>query len=152
MCPRRRRNASSANSSGFKLVENVNTTSNGTAKRLPEGTRLEILQLPLDGSEKPVFDKTSSQGRFLVFESSFLDPATLPPQTRVTVVGEVTGATDASLDEMAYRYPTLTMKHLHVWPEPGFDQSESAGPSFGIFGGGGTGGRVGGGVSIGIGF
>ena len=60
--------------------------------------------------------------------------------------------TKANLDEMEYSYPTLTIKHLHVWPEPEFDQPESSGPSFGIFGGGSSGGRSGGGVSIGIGF
>ncbi|MEX2492174.1 MAG: Slp family lipoprotein [Nitrospirales bacterium] len=123
-----------------------------SAKRLPEGTRLEILQLPLDSSEQPVFDKTVSQGRFLAFESSFLDPATLPLNTRVTLVGEVSGVTNANLDEMEYRYPTVKIKHLHIWPEPEFNQPGSSGPSFGIFGGGGTGGRVGGGVGIGIGF
>ena len=123
-----------------------------SAKRLTEGTRLEILQLPLDSSEEPNVDRTSSQGRFLAFEPSFLDPATLPPNTRVTLVGEVTGTTNANLDEMDYRYPTLTIKHLHVWPAAEFNQPGSSGPRYGVFGGGGTGGRVGGGVSIGIGF
>lgn len=123
-----------------------------SAKRLQEGTRLELLQLPLDGSNEPVHDRTTSQGRFLAIESSFLDPATLPPNTRITLVGEVMGVTEANLDEMVYRYPTLTIKHLHIWPEPEFDQAESSGPSFGIFGGGSSGGRAGGGVSIGIGF
>jgi len=123
-----------------------------SAKRLAEGTRLEILQLPLDSSEEPAIDKTSSQGRFLAFEPSFLDPATLPSQTRVTLVGEVISATHAKLDEMEYRYPTVMIKHLHVWPKTESYQSESSGPSFGIFGGGSSGGRVGGGVSIGIGF
>jgi outer membrane lipoprotein len=122
------------------------------AKRLTEGTRLEILQLPLDDFEEPVLDRTSSQGRFLALESSFLDPATLPPNTRVTLVGEITGATRANLDEMEYRYPTVTIKHLHVWPERELDQLGDSGPSFGIFGGGSSGGRVGGGVGIGIGF
>jgi outer membrane lipoprotein len=123
-----------------------------SAKRLTEGTRLEILQLPLDDSEGPVIDRTASQGRFLAFESAFLDPATLPPNTRVTLVGEITGATRAKLDEMEYRYPTLNIKHLYVWPEPEWNQSDNSGPRYGIFGGGSSGGRVGGGVSIGIGF
>jgi outer membrane lipoprotein len=124
-----------------------------TAKRLKKGTRLEILQLPLDGSEEPVFDRAASQGRFFAFESSsFLDPATLPPNTRVTLVGEITGATRAKLDEMQYRYPTVTIKHLHVWPELELDQPGDSGPRYSIFGGGSTGGRVGGGVGIGIGF
>ena len=123
-----------------------------SAKRLTGGTRLEILQLPLDGSEEPVADRTTSHGRFFAIESSFLDPATLPSNTRVTLVGEVTNPTRAKLDEMDYQYPTLKIKHLHIWPEPEFQQPGSAGPSFGIFGGGGTGGRVGGGVGIGVGF
>ncbi|MGV7228993.1 MAG: Slp family lipoprotein [Nitrospirales bacterium] len=124
-----------------------------TAKRLKEGTRLEILQLPLDGSEEPVLDRAASQGRFFAFESSsFLDPATLPPNTRITLVGEITGATRDNLDEMEYRYPMVTIKHLHVWPELEPDQPGDSGLSYGIFGGGSTGGRVGGGVGIGIGF
>ena len=123
-----------------------------SANRLTEGTRLEILQLPLDGSDEPVLDRTTSQGQFLAFESAFLDPATLPANTRVTLVGEVTGATRANLDEMEYRYPTVIIKHLYVWPEPEWDQSSYSGPRYRIFGGGSSGGRVGGGVSIGIGF
>jgi outer membrane lipoprotein len=124
-----------------------------TAKRLKEGTRLEILQLPLDDWEGPVRDLTASEGRFLAFESSFLDPATLPPNTRVTLIGEITGATRANLDEMAYHYPTVTIKHLHVWPEFEPNQPGGWGPRYGIFGGGSsTGGRVGGGVGIGAGF
>lgn len=123
-----------------------------SATRLAEGTRLEILQLPLDGSDEPVLDRTASQGRFLAFESAFLDPATLPPNTHVTLVGEIIGATHATLDEMDYRYPTVIIQHLHVWPEPEWEQPNNSGPRFGIFGGGSSGGRVGGGVSIGIGF
>jgi outer membrane lipoprotein len=123
-----------------------------TAKRLKEETRLEILQLPLDGSDEPVLDRTASQGRFFAFDSSFLDPATLPLNTRVTLVGEITGATRANLDEMEYRYPTVTIKHLHVWPELELDQPWDSAPRYEIFGGGSTGGRVGGGVGIGIGF
>ncbi len=123
-----------------------------SAKRLSEGTRLEILQLPLDSADEPVLDRTASQGRFLAFESSFLDPATLPFNTRVTLVGEVSGVTNAKLDEMEYDYPTMRVKHLYVWPVRENNDPGGSQPRFGIFGGGGTGGRVGGGVSIGIGF
>jgi len=123
-----------------------------SATRLTKGTRLEILQLPLDGSDEPVLDRTASQGRFLAIALMLLDPATLPPNTRVTLVGEITGAMHAKLDEMDYRYPTVIIQHLHVWPEPEWEQPNNSGPRFGIFGGGSSGGRVGGGVSIGIGF
>lgn len=122
------------------------------AKRTSEATQLEILQLPLDDSQRPSLTKTDSQGRFLAFERTFLDPATFPPGTRVTVVGEVTGGKTAQLDEMAYHYPTLTIKHLQVWNKEAEELQGSSGPWYSIFGGGATGGRVGGGVSIGVGF
>ncbi|MCP9473265.1 MAG: Slp family lipoprotein [Nitrospira sp.] len=87
-----------------------------TAKRSAEGTRLEILQLPLDSSLKPTHDLRKSQGRFLAIKKEFLDPATIPAGTFVTVTGEVTGAAMLPLDETEYRYLTLTIAALHVWP------------------------------------
>lgn len=123
-----------------------------SARRLTEGTRLEVLQLPLDDSQRPVSTRTDSQGRFLAMEKAFLDPAMFPPNTQVTIVGEVTGTIAAKLDEMDYQYPTVVIKHLHVWNEPILAQESNSGPWYSIFGGGSTGGRVGGGVGIGIGF
>lgn len=123
-----------------------------SAKRLSDSTQLEMLQLPLDDSQRPSIVKTDSQGRFFAFAKNFLDPATFPVHTRVTLVGEVTGAQTANLDEMTYRYPTLDIKHLHVWQESAEELQGNSGPWYGIFGGGSTGGSVGGGVSIGIGF
>jgi outer membrane lipoprotein len=87
------------------------------AKRLKEGTRLEILQLPLDNNHQPVFDRTLSEGRFLALQKDFLDPATLPPGTWVTVVGEVTGVLTQPLDETEYAFPTVDIKSLKVWWE-----------------------------------
>jgi len=123
-----------------------------SARRLAEGTRLEVLQLPLDDFQRPVVTRTASQGRFLAMEETFLDPAMFPPNTRVTIVGEVTGTIAAKLDEMDYRYPTVMIKHLHVWKESALAQEDTSGPWYSIFGGGSSGGRVGGGVGIGIGF
>ena len=123
-----------------------------SAKRRAEGTRLEVLQLPLDDSQRPVVTRTESQGRFLAMEKAFLDPAMLPLNTRVTIVGEVTKTIAANLDEMDYQYPTVVIKHLHVWKEPALAQESNSGPWYSIFGGGSSGGRVGGGMGIGIGF
>lgn len=86
-----------------------------TARRLKEGTRIEILQLPLDRSGYPVTDLTQSQGRFVAMHRDFLDPATLPPGTRVTVTGEVTGSVTLPLDETDYNYPVVDIRHLQVW-------------------------------------
>lgn len=121
-----------------------------SAKRLKDATQLEVLQLPLDDSHRPSFIKTDSLGRFLAFEPTFLDPATLPPNTRVTIVGELTGAMTAQLNEMSYQYPTLAIKHLHVWQETLDDIPRSSRGWYGGFGGGSSRGRVGGGVGVGF--
>jgi len=87
------------------------------AKRLADRTRLEILHLPLNEFNEPVMNRTVSQGRYLAFQKEFLDPATVPPGTRVTVVGEVTGTTEGDLDDMKYSFVTLEIRHLQIWPQ-----------------------------------
>jgi len=86
-----------------------------TGRRLKDGTRIEILQLPLDRTTRPVYDLTQSQGRFIAFQPEFLDPATLPPGTRVTVTGEVSGSVTLPMDETDYTYPVINIKQLRVW-------------------------------------
>lgn len=88
------------------------------AKRLKEGTRIEILQLPLTSSLQPTLDLTQSQGRFVAMQREFLDPATIPPGTFVTVTGEIVGAVILPLDETDYTYPVVEIKNLHVWTKP----------------------------------
>src|SRR5713101_7070106 len=88
-----------------------------TAKRLADRTRLEILHLPRNEFNEPTMNRTASQGRFIAFQKEFLDPATVPPGTRVTVVGEITGTAEGNLDEMKYSYVTLEIRHLQVWPQ-----------------------------------
>ena len=89
-----------------------------TAKRLKDHTRIIVLQLPLSTGEEPVTNRTQSKGRFIAKQTEFLDPETIPPGTRVTVIGEISGSTTELLDEMEYQYPVLTIKHLEVWPPP----------------------------------
>src|SRR5438093_9715126 len=42
-----------------------------SAKRLKSGTRIEVLQLPLNGSQEPMGDRTASEGRFLAIQPDF---------------------------------------------------------------------------------
>jgi outer membrane lipoprotein len=86
------------------------------AKRLKDSTQLTILQLPLNNEQEPTTELTQSQGRFIAEQQEFLDPATVPTGTRITLVGELSGSVSKSLDETAYTYPTLIMKHFKVWP------------------------------------
>jgi outer membrane lipoprotein len=124
-----------------------------SAKRGTDNTRIEVLQIPLNASHEPVQDRTSSQGRFLALQEQFLDPATVPVGSLVTVVGEVTGTTTMPIDEVQYVYPTLRIRHVQVWENlPGRAYGRPP-VSIGIGGGVGTGGGFGrggfGGIGIG---
>lgn len=120
------------------------------AKRTDAGTLLEVLQLPLDVGYEPTWVRTESLGRFLALHQEFLDPATVRASTRITLVGEVTGARLDRLDDVEYRFPMFSVTHLYVWP-PGYAGDRPSGLSIGVFGGTGVGGggRVGGGVGLG---
>ena len=89
-----------------------------TARRQKDSTKIEILQLPLDQSGRPGYDLTQSQGRFIAVQREFLDPATLPPGTRITVTGEVSGSITLPLDETDYTYPVIDIKRVQVWAGP----------------------------------
>ena len=126
-----------------------------SAKRTKEGIEFEILQLPVTVDDPPTERRSESQGRFLALDHGELDPASFPAGTRVTLVGEVKGDEVRRLDDSTYRYPTVDVKHLHVW-EPQ-DYRERSRSSVGLFGGMGFGfggGRSGsfGGLGIGSGF
>jgi outer membrane lipoprotein len=88
-----------------------------SAKRLKEGTQIEVLQLPLDKADAPIMTLAQSKGRFLAYHEGFLDPATLPAGTAVSMIAEVTGAKTLPLDEVEYTYPTLKIRTLKIWPE-----------------------------------
>ncbi|MEK6694211.1 MAG: Slp family lipoprotein [Nitrospirota bacterium] len=87
------------------------------AKRLKEGTQIEVLQLPLDGADAPIMNLPQSKGRFLAYQEAFLDPATIPEGTAVSMIVEVTGARTLPLDEVDYTYTTLKIRTLKIWPE-----------------------------------
>ncbi len=88
-----------------------------SAKRLKDTTQIEILQLPLDKADAPVLALPESKGRFFAYQEGFLDPATVPPGTFVSMIAEVTGSKTQPLDESTYSYPTVKIQTLKVWPE-----------------------------------
>ena len=81
-----------------------------SAKRLMDRTEVMVLQIPLDNNSIPKWDRIKSQGRFYATQKTFLDPATLPEGTRLTIIGEVTGQVTVQVDAEAKVYPTLAMK------------------------------------------
>ena len=109
------------------------------AKRTEDRTEIEILQLPTEGGGPPTTERLRSEGRFLAVREEFLDPATVPPGTPITVVGVVSGSTTRPLDDSEYTYPVLDIKHLTDWTTVASQQSGGSaaayyGPYYSPFG------------------
>src|SRR5205807_1805920 len=92
------------------------------AKRLKNATEIEVLQLPLDRWDMPRTSQLSdSAGRLLAYHTEFLDPATIPAGTIVSMVVEVLGSKKMPLDEEDYTYPTFKIRTLKIWPESAYN-------------------------------
>lgn len=82
-----------------------------------EGTRLEILQKPLDHYERPQFTDLT-QGRFMAHCAGYLDPAIYKRGREITIAGRVLGAQKGRIGEGDYIYPLVSCLEVYLWPEP----------------------------------
>jgi outer membrane lipoprotein len=81
---------------------------------LREGTRLEVLQKPLDRAEAPLrTDRTG--GRFMALCDDYLDPAVYAPGRRITVAGRVLGTYQGKVGEVDYLYPLISCQEKYLW-------------------------------------
>ncbi len=80
-----------------------------------EGTRLEILQKPLDYEDRPL-SGDESYGRFMIEQAGeFLDPAVYEKGRELTLVGKITEERTKRIGGLDYRYPYIVVSYLHLW-------------------------------------
>ncbi|WHZ30026.1 MAG: hypothetical protein OJF51_004828 [Nitrospira sp.] len=102
-------------------------------KRTKNGTELEVLQRPTGEEGRLTEDRLRSEGRFLAVQETFLDPASLPEGSPITVIGTVKGATTRQLDESDYVYPVLEVKHIIDWKSLEAQRPRSPGLYYGSY-------------------
>lgn len=103
------------------------------AKRTEAGTEVEILQLPTEKEGTLTEERLRSEGRFLAVRDTFLDPASLPQGTPLTVIGTVKGETTRPLDESDYMYPILEIKHIIDWNSIAAQRRRDRSPYYGYY-------------------
>ncbi|HJR77536.1 MAG TPA: Slp family lipoprotein [Nitrospiraceae bacterium] len=87
------------------------------ATRLPDRTKIEVLQLPLTDDLIPAAERAESNGRFLAFDTQgeILDPAVVKEGTRLTIIGQIQGAVSSTSDLGPREYPALQIRDMTVW-------------------------------------
>ena len=103
------------------------------AKRTETGTEVEILQLPSTKDGPQTEERLRSEGRFLAVRETFLDPASLPQGTPITVIGTVKGEITRQLDESDYTYPILEVKHIIDWNSIAVQRRRDRSPYYGAY-------------------
>lgn len=83
----------------------------------PGSTEIEVISRPLGDGDAPRFTD-NSDGRFLLTAPDFLDPAVYATGRRLSVVGTVTGSEERPLGDLPYRYVTVAIDQLYLWPRP----------------------------------
>ena len=103
------------------------------AKRTDAGTEVEVLQLPTAKEGGVTEERLLSEGRFLAVREQFLDPASVPAGTPITVIGTVKGETTRQLDESDYTYPILEIKHIIDWKSVAAQRGRDRSPYYGAY-------------------
>ena len=106
------------------------------AQNLQGRTLVIVLQRPLGRRGEPAAGDVS-EGRFILRNPEFLDPAIYSPGRKITVAGTVVGKEMRPLGEIEYTYPVIEKRELYLWPE---EEAAPAEP------------RVHFGVGVGVGF
>ena len=86
------------------------------AENGPDGSRLTILQAPLDSRNRPK-STDLTKGRFLVRTKKFLDPEVYSKDRAITVGGKVEGSRQEPLGSRSYVYPLIRAQEIYLWPE-----------------------------------
>jgi outer membrane lipoprotein len=81
----------------------------------PGDTEMELLTRRLLDDDSPE-RSDRSPGRVLLRTKDFLDPAVYAPGRRVSVIGQVGGAEERKVGEVAYRYPVIVVERIRLWP------------------------------------
>lgn len=81
----------------------------------PEGTRILLIQTPLDSHGRPQTRET--QGEFIGATSQSLDPRVYRRGRKITLAGEISGVEEKQVGPMEYPRPVLRIIEIHPWKE-----------------------------------
>lgn len=80
-------------------------------KNFTDETRIEVLQAPLSYRDEPK-SRDRSEGRFIVFHNSFLDPELYSKDRKITVAGTLTGCNVEKIQTCR-----IDSREIYLWPE-----------------------------------
>lgn len=85
-----------------------------SVRNLPDRTEVAVLAYPLDDNGMPQVEE-QADGRFIVRQRGFLDPAIYTSGRLLTVLGQLSGTIHGKVAAAPYTFPVVEAKDLHLW-------------------------------------
>jgi outer membrane lipoprotein len=76
-----------------------------------------MLSRPLRSDGRPIFNRETSDGRFIACRSGFYDPALFAEGREVTFTGRIGAFEERAIGAYTYRYPKLAAEVVYLWEE-----------------------------------
>ena len=81
-----------------------------------DSSTIEVLSYPLDSSSEPQ-RSANAQGRFLIKQEGYVEPATFVSGRWISAIGVVAGKVEGKVGEADYTYPVMKAENTYLWPE-----------------------------------
>lgn len=85
---------------------------------------MQVLFYPLDNSGRPRLNQPA-EGRFVVKNAEFLDPAIYTKDKEITVAGTIFGNIERTVGKRIIRVPLISATAIHLWPITDGNNSDS---------------------------
>jgi len=85
-----------------------------------ETSTIEVLSYPLDSSSEPQ-RSGKAQGRFLIKQDGYVEPASHASGRWISAIGTVAGQVEGKVGDADYTYPVIKAENTHLWPEASSD-------------------------------
>ena len=96
-----------------------------------DSSTIEVLSYPLDSNSEPR-RSSNAQGRFLIKQDGYIEPASHSPGRWISAIGTVAGSQKGKVGEADYRYPVMRAENSHLWSESSSESNVQTRFSIGI--------------------
>jgi len=85
-------------------------------RNFKDSSQIEVLSFPLGRNSEPQ-RSAKPQGRFLILQEGYLEPASYTSGRWISAIGTVAASQKGKVGEADYHYPVMRAENTHLWSE-----------------------------------
>ncbi len=100
-------------------------------RNFKDSSTIEVLSYPLDSNSEPR-RSSNAQGRFLIKQEGYVEPASHTPGRWISAIGTVDASQKGKVGEADYLYPVMRAENTHLWSESSSESNVQTRFSIGV--------------------